>query len=249
MSIEKHARRAALGIVREAADTVAQTIEDAAHIAAGGTLADDEDAPEDEATGDATDDEFDDEGEEIDAPAWFYFEGAEALAEAAGAYRAVGDKGDVVALHPAARLAFMGGDEDLEALAEQRGLEIEDFEVYSTPAEIFDLEYDPDTIIGILAADDTDEADASRKNYEDWHWQEASRGAGAVAIPGVTGPLVFLGCMTVSQYLARKDGKTELYEHQHGEATGVLPGLYRLNDNTLIIHGPRLEVRPEGITD
>ena len=84
----------------------------------------------------------------------------------------------------------------------------------------------------------------NRDEYEDFTWSKD-----APSIAGVTAKLAPVGYVTGVQYLADKADGPHDYDHEHGETTGVFPTVFKLDANTLLVHGSEIEIREEGICD
>ncbi len=235
---------------RELRKNVAATLPESVRALAG-VQADDEGDDDDD------NDESDEGDEEPCAEYWVFTtpdNADENLACAAAAYRADGDDLCVVAQHRKTGVGFMGAFEDLEDWCEENDCDLDDFKVYDSERKIMALEYDQATMSSILKDADNNRAlDDSRKEFEQFHWNQDSRGTEVAEFAGITAPMYRIGTAKRIEYTARKDGEVADYFHDHGEESGTFPTIYAVKIgkefNAYLVIGGNMVIRPEGITD
>ena len=203
----------------------------------------------------------DDEGAPaVDDLAYVFDTGDEAdgRARAAAAYRVLGTVGDIVATHPASKIAYFGTVEALHSYLKNRNdLNDDTWVVADDPEDVLDLEYDQDIAVGLLCADEDAAStvaggrlERAREFYESFHWGDKSDVVVLPEISQVAGELTVLGVGLQLDYGASKEGKWEEYTHTLGEVSGTYPTVYCTADRkTIIIHGGGMRVEGRGIVD
>lgn len=183
------------------------------------------------------------------------------LARACAAYRAWCSGEHGIAVHQEHGFAVLGPleilDDEVVDWSEQNGVDPDGWIVHKSPAKILALAYDQNHLCDCAALlcdeDAQDELGAAIENYNDFNWNHNATNVTHVDIPGVSGPLFEIGQGLRLDYRSDKAskaaGKTKDFTHQHGEESGILPRVYALNADTVIIHGGNLHVAPEGIRD
>jgi len=175
------------------------------------------------------------------------------LASAAAAYRMLGAKGDIVATHGPTKGAFFGTPGQLESFIGHRQDLDDQWTLYEDPDEILELDYDQITMKEILhQLNDKNDAEAlasAEDLFKKFHWGDKSKTVAVKTVPGVEGPLTFLGVGREVHYGAKKDGKWVEYFHEFGEDSKTFPGIYAFGDDVLVIHGGKMRVEKDGIID
>lgn len=186
-------------------------------------------------------------------------DGDQNLACAVSAWRLLSFPGAVVASGPDGR-AFFGTLIDLHEYASNQDLSIEDFAIYTDYEDLISMEYDHDTLKTVLRMMDQDEegVEQTEKMFNKFHWGDHASTISAVNIPGVTGPLTFLGVGRRIEYGSKKNGKWEEYYHLFGENSQKFPQIYAVSDpndpnekypKTIVIHGGEMRVEGRGIVE
>lgn len=175
-------------------------------------------------------------------------------AAAAAAYRMLGGTGDIVAYHDLTKGAFFGTPTQLEEfIGHRRDLDDENWTIYQEADEILDLDYDQVTMKEILHRlnDDKDAEKLANAEelFEKFHWGDKSKTIGIKNVPGVAGPLTFLGVGREIHYGSKKDGKWVEYFHEFGEESKTFPAVYALGTDVLVIHGGKMTIEADGIRD
>jgi len=179
------------------------------------------------------------------------------LASASGAYRMLGAKGDLVAFHRPTKSAFFGTPRQLEEfIAHREDLDDDQWTLYEDADQILEMDYDPVTMKSILRQMDNptfDDAEAlanAEELFEKFHWGDKSNTVAIKHVPGIEGPLTFLGVGRQIEYGSKKDGEWIEFYHEFGEESKTFPGIYSNSDGTvLVIHGGKMHVTADGIVD
>lgn len=216
---------------------------------------------------DLEDDEDDGEEDDAEDPAemcHLFIENDSAednLARAVAAYRAWCSGEHGIVIHRKHGFAILGPldilDDEVSEWSEQNGVDYDGWRLHKDPGKILGLEYDQNHLSDCAALlcdeDAQDELAESIENYNDFNWNHRATNVTHVHIPGVSGPMFEIGQALKVDYRSDKDSKgpgtTKDFTHQHGEESGILPRVYALNADTVIIHGGNLHVAPEGIRD
>lgn len=155
----------------------------------------------------------------------------------------------IVAQHEPSGNSFAGRLSDLNRLVREYRQNEDDWQVwYGFEGEdedeetIWDLPCSATaraTARRILSRVLMDEYDEKAREYAREHLGDKATGVAHVAIPGITKPLVTFGVCRGVAYTASKEGKLDHYFHVSGEETpGSFPILFKLDDNTAVIHNP-----------
>ena len=183
------------------------------------------------------------------------------LAVAAWRLFSPSDDAWVVAQHELTGNSFAGRMADLTRLCREYRQKEDDWQVWfgyvsddddEDVDTIYDLPCNPQSRAvarRILSRVVLDEYDAKAREYAREHLGDTARGVAHVAIPGITAPLVTFGVVRGVAYTGSKGGKLDHYFHVSGEATGSFPILYKLDDNTMVIHNPAGLVKDGWIDD
>ena len=170
------------------------------------------------------------------------------LASAAAAWRALGDDEDMVIQHDTG-VAVFGNAAQLEGYALQHDLK-DGWTPYDDNESLFSLKYDMRTMREVTNLFADQDLSSARKDFKDFHWGDVAQATKVVEIPGVQGPLVFLGVARRFDYYAVKDGEPAEYYHYHGEESGKYPYAYALPGNTgYVVFGGNMKITPDGIRD
>ena len=167
---------------------------------------------------------------------YYWFDGPNALAEAAGAFREVGADGDRVWHHPKAQLAFFGGIEDFEAWCDEKRVDPDDFTCYANANQVFKLDYDTGPILELIEEARSGGRDEARQDYTRFRWGKEAHGVGVITISGVEKPLALLGHLTGLQWVSDRMGTMRLHDYDHDEADGPLPMIFQVDRKTYLIH-------------
>lgn len=217
------------------------------------------DADEDGDDDDGEDDDGED-GEDDDGPGMAFEDSddedhAENVlanrASAAGAYRALGGSGDIVASHKPTGRAFFGTEADLEQYIADRDLDDDGWVVFDDPAKIMDLDYDDGVMLDLLQWERSQDAERIAEVYKAHQW---GNDVGTFAVRNIEGlegvALAVLGPARRIEYGSRKGGAWNEYFHEHGEDSGTFPDiLFPEHGKWYVVHGGRMRVKPEGLTD
>ena len=89
----------------------------------------------------------------------------------------------------------------------------------------------------------------AHKQHAGWGWHQGGDPVTVITeVPGVQGPLVFLGTGENIIYRAKKGGEFCRFTHEFGEGVKVAPSVYAIaGQNVLVIHGGDMTVEDRGI--
>lgn len=227
--LEKTIRRRVNGIMSDAVEEAKEALG-----FAGGDPDDEDEDLDDEDDGETVAEAAGVDVEDLDD--YYWFDGDNALAEAAGAYRQIGTNDDHVWHHPEAKLAFIGEPEDFEDWCAEKLVDPDDFDEYATANKIMDLDFDLEPMRLILDEAKSGATSEAKENHKRFRWGKEAHGVGVVTITGVSVPLASIGHMTGLQWLSDRAGTMRAHEYEHDADDGPLPMMFQVDRKTYLIH-------------